>query len=114
MESGIQRTTKNIEAKKAELSDMEKRLMEARDNNSGSLQVCGKCHLIEGHTERNCELGQCMSVKACELLKKHPEEKGRKLKSDISSEITSLNKLQKNGRKKTCLTTKSIILFQVN
>ena len=90
LESDIQKTTQNIEAKRGELNDMEKWLTDAKDNNSGSLQVCGQCHLREGHTKRNCGLGQCLSAKFCGLIEKHPDEKGKKGSWKVIFHLSSL------------------------
>ena len=66
------------------------------ERNQGVLTVCGQCHLRDGHTKRNCELGLCESATYCGLIDRHPVDKGRVRK--LESELTVLQKKLKTAQ----------------
>lgn len=86
---------------------MKQEINSARECNQGVLTVCGQCHLRDGHTKRNCELGVCESATYCGLVDRHPVEKGRVRK--LESELTVLQKKLKTAQEsyKTKKTTYS-------
>ena len=55
-------------------------------HNSGSLSICGKCHLKVGHTRRNCDGDDCTSVMQCGIIEKHPTDKA--VRRNLSQQVT--------------------------
>ena len=71
----IETATKELENVTAQKENFERELSQAVLLNSGTLSVCGKCHLKLGHTRRNCDGEDCTSVMLCGILDRHPQEK---------------------------------------
>ena len=65
LETNIAEFNQDITRKTEEVNSLKKEINSARERNQGVLKVCGQCHLRDGHTKRNCELGVCESATYC-------------------------------------------------
>ena len=57
----IETASKELQNITAQKENFERELSQAVLLNSGTLSVCGKCHLKLGHTRRNCDGEDCTS-----------------------------------------------------
>ena len=71
----IETATKELQNVTAQKENFEQELSQAVLLNSGTLSVCGKCHLKLGHTRRNCDGEDRTSVMLCGILDRHLQEK---------------------------------------
>ena len=90
LETNIAEINQDIARKTEEVNSLKQEINSAHERNQGVLTVCGQCHLRDGHTKRNCELGLCESATYCGLIDRHPVDKGRVRK--LESELTVLQK----------------------
>ena len=74
----IEIATKELQNITAQKENFERELSQAVLLNTGTLSVCGKCHLKLGHTRRNCDGEDCTSVMFCGILDRHPQDKSRR------------------------------------
>ena len=96
METNIAKINQDIARKTEEINSLKQEINSARKRNQGVLTVCGQCHLRDGHTKRNCELGLCESATYCGLIDRHPVDKGTVRK--LESELTVLQKKLKTAQ----------------
>ena len=96
LETNIAEINQDIARKTEEVNSLKQEVNSARERNQGVLTVCGQCHLRDGHTKRNCELGLCESATYCGLIDRHPVDKGRVRK--LESELTVLQKKLKTAQ----------------
>ena len=96
LETNIAEINQDIARKTEEVNSLKQEIASARERNQGVLTVCGQCHLRDGHTKRNCELGVCESATYCGLIDRHPVDKGRARK--LESELAALQKKLKTAR----------------
>lgn len=103
LETKIRTLSEDLESKETALTHLNDTIENALSLNDGNLQVCGQCHLREGHTKRNCRMGACPTAKSCGLIEKHPTEKGerRKLQNEIANLRKKLNQAQDNYKMKS-------------
>ncbi|KAK3737852.1 hypothetical protein QZH41_015777, partial [Actinostola sp. cb2023] len=80
----LARKLHNIKTAKIELSNaktnkenFQRELTTALNHNSGSLSICGKCHLKIGHNRHVCDGEQCTSAMLCGIIDKHPDDKAK-------------------------------------
>ena len=64
-----------LQLKRGELAKLHQRLEQSAQQNTGTLPVCGKCHLRLGHTKKTCSFSPCKSAYSCGFLPKHGSEK---------------------------------------
>ena len=98
----IETATKELENAKLQKENFERELSKAVLLNSGTMSICGKCHLKLGHTRRNCDGEDCTSVMLCGVLDKHPGEKStrRSLAQKVTKCKTQLANLQSDYKTK--------------
>lgn len=82
----IKKAAKELDGAEIQKQNFERELSKATRVNSGTLSICGKCHMKLGHTRRNCDGEECTSVFLCGILDKHPEEKS--MRRNLSQQVT--------------------------
>ena len=89
--ASVEDATKALENAKVQKDNFERELSRAVLHNSGSLSICGKCHLKVGHvhTRRNCDGDDCTSVMLCGIIEKYPTDKA--VRRNLSQQVIKLN-----------------------
>ena len=84
--ASVESAKKVLEHAKVQKDNFERELCRAVLHNSGSLSICGRCHLKVGHTRRNCDGEDYTSVMLCGVIEKHPNDKAERRK--LSQQVT--------------------------
>ena len=93
--ASVESAKKALEHAKVQKDNFERELCRAMLHNSGSISICGRCHLKVGCTRRNCDGEDCTSITLCGVIEKHPNDKAerRKLSQQVTkcqTEVTNL------------------------